>query len=110
MSRQSRILVIDDEAPIRRFLRIVLTAGGLKFLEAERARQGIELAATGAPDAIILDLGLTDMDGKAVIAAIREWSQAPILVLSVRDGESEKIAALDAGADDYVTKLSLLAN
>lgn len=104
MSEAARILVVDDEAPIRRFLKIVLGSGGFDMIEAERGRQGVELAATTAPDAIILDLGLPDMDGKAVIAAIREWSQAPILVLSVRDGEAEKIAALDAGADDYVTK------
>jgi two-component system, OmpR family, KDP operon response regulator KdpE len=99
-----RILVIDDEAPIRRFLRIALAAGGFEVLEAESGKQGIALAATSAPDAIVLDLGLPDIDGKSVISAIREWSQVPILVLSVRDGETEKIAALDAGADDYVTK------
>ena len=101
---QPRILVIEDEAPIRRFLAIVLGAGGFEVLEAERGRLGIERAATEAPDAVLLDLGLPDMDGKAVIAGIRAWSQVPILVLSVRDGEEEKIAALDAGADDYVTK------
>jgi DNA-binding response OmpR family regulator len=100
----ARILVIDDETPIRRFLKIALGSGGFETIEAERGRQGVELAATGGPDAVVLDLGLPDMDGKAVIAAIREWSQVPILVLSVRDGEAEKIAALDAGADDYVTK------
>ena len=99
-----RILVVEDEAPIRRFLAIVLGAGGFEVLEAERGRLGIERAATEAPDAVLLDLGLPDMDGKAVIAGIRAWSQVPILVLSVRDGEEEKIAALDAGADDYVTK------
>ena len=104
MTETPRILVIDDETPIRRFLKIVLGSGGFDMIEAERGRQGVELAATAAPEAIILDLGLPDMDGKAVIAAIREWSMAPILVLSVRDGEAEKIAALDAGADDYVTK------
>jgi DNA-binding response OmpR family regulator len=99
-----RILVIEDEAPIRRFLAIALSAGGFAVIEAERGRAGLERAATEAPDAVLLDLGLPDMDGKAVIAGIREWSQVPILVLSVRDGENEKIAALDAGADDYVTK------
>jgi DNA-binding response OmpR family regulator len=104
MSTSPRILVIDDEAPIRRFLKVVLGTGGFEMLEAGRGREGIEQAATAAPDAIILDLGLPDMDGKAVITAIREWSQTPILILSVRDGEGEKIAALDAGADDYVTK------
>lgn len=104
MSPPARILVIEDDTPIRRFLRIVLESAGHQMLEAERGRLGIERSATEAPDLVILDLGLPDMDGKAVIAAIREWSQVPILVLSVRDGEAEKIAALDAGADDYVTK------
>lgn len=103
-TRPARILIIDDEAPIRRFLRIVLEAAGYAVIEAERGRGGIELAATGAPDAVLLDLGLPDMDGKAVIAGIRDWSSVPIMVLSVRDAEAEKIAALDAGADDYVTK------
>ena len=100
----ARILVVEDDAPIRRFLRIALGSGGYEVAEAERGRQGIELAATSAPDCVVLDLGLPDMDGKAVIAAIRGWSRVPILVLSVRDQEAEKIAALDAGADDYVTK------
>ena len=100
----ARILVIEDDGPIRRFLRIALGSGSYDVTEAERGRQGIELAATSAPDCVVLDLGLPDMDGKAVIAAIREWSRVPILVLSVRDQETEKIAALDAGADDYVTK------
>jgi len=100
----ARILVIEDEVPIRRFLRIAIESAGFTMLEAERGRRGIERAATEAPDLVVLDLGLPDMDGKAVIAAIREWSQVPILVLSVRDAETEKIAALDAGADDYVTK------
>lgn len=100
----ARILVVDDEAPIRRFLAIVLAAGGFDILEADRGRLGIERAATMAPDAVLLDLGLPDIDGKTVIEAIREWSSVPILVLSVRDAEAEKIAALDAGADDYVTK------
>jgi two-component system, OmpR family, KDP operon response regulator KdpE len=100
----ARILVIEDEAPIRRFLRIAIESAGFVMLEAERGRLGIEKAATEAPDLVVLDLGLPDMDGKDVIAAIRGWSRVPILVLSVRDAETEKIAALDAGADDYVTK------
>ena len=99
-----RILVIDDEAPIRRFLKIALGSGGFEVLEAAYGRSGIETAATQSPDVVILDLGLPDMDGKEVIGRIREWSNVPILILSVRDGEAEKIAALDAGADDYVTK------
>lgn len=100
----ARILVIEDEAPIRRFLRIAVESAGFAFTEADRGRLGVEKAATEAPDLVVLDLGLPDMDGKQVIMAIREWSQVPILVLSVRDAETEKIAALDAGADDYVTK------
>jgi DNA-binding response OmpR family regulator len=104
MTSTPRILVIEDEVPIRRFLKIALASGGYDTLEADRGRLGIERAATQAPDLVILDLGLPDMDGKAVIVALREWTNVPILVLSVRDGEAEKIAALDAGADDYVTK------
>ena len=99
-----RVLVIEDEAPIRRFLSIVLGSAGFDVEEAARGREGIERAATSAPDVVVLDLGLPDIDGKVVVTAIREWSQVPILILSVRDAETEKIAALDAGADDYVTK------
>jgi two-component system KDP operon response regulator KdpE len=99
-----RILVIEDETPIRRFLRIAFESADMAMIEADRGRLGIERAATEAPDVVVLDLGLPDIDGKDVIAAIREWSQVPILVLSVRDAETEKIAALDAGADDYVAK------
>jgi two-component system, OmpR family, KDP operon response regulator KdpE len=99
-----RVLVIEDEAPIRRFLRIVMEGAGHAMDEAARGREGIERAATGAPSAVVLDLGLPDMDGKAVIAAIREWSDVPIVVVSVRSAEADIVAALDAGADDYVTK------
>lgn len=99
-----RLLVIEDEAPIRRFLRVILEGAGYVMDEAARGREGIERTATGAPAAVLLDLGLPDMDGKAVIAAIRGWSSVPILVVSVRSAEAEIIAALDAGADDYVTK------
>lgn len=99
-----RILVIEDEAAIRRFLTIILGSAGFAVEEAAHGREGIARAATSAPDVIVLDLGLPDLDGKAVVAAIREWSQVPILILSVRDAEAEKIEALDAGADDYVTK------
>jgi two-component system KDP operon response regulator KdpE len=102
--RTGRVLVVEDEAPIRRYLGIALAAEGHEVIEADRGRTGIDKAATALPDCVILDLGLPDMDGKEVIAAIRDWSRVPILVLSVRDGEAEKIAALDAGADDYVTK------
>lgn len=98
------LLVIEDEAPIRRFLRVILEGAGYVMDEAARGREGIQRAATGAPAAVLLDLGLPDMDGKAVIAAIRGWSSVPILIVSVRSAEAEIIAALDAGADDYVTK------
>ncbi len=104
MSGGARILVIDDEAQIRRFLRVALDAHGYEVLEAGTAREGEGKAATERPDLVILDLGLPDMDGKAVVARIREWSQVPILVLSVRQDEAEKVQALDAGAQDYVVK------
>ncbi|MCZ0961063.1 response regulator [Paracoccus benzoatiresistens] len=99
-----RLLLIEDEAPIRRFLRIVLEGAGHVMDGAARGCEGIERAATGAPSAVVLDLGLPDMDGKAVIAAIREWSDVPIVVVLVRSAEADIVAAPDAGADDYVTK------
>lgn len=99
-----RILVVDDELQIRRFLRIALEAHGFAVVEAGSGREAISFAATESPDLVILDLGLPDMDGKAVVSRIREWSAVPILVLSVRQAEGEKVAALDAGADDYVVK------
>jgi two-component system, OmpR family, KDP operon response regulator KdpE len=100
----ARILVIDDEAQIRKFLRISLNAYGYEVIEAMRGEDGIARCATESPDLVILDLGLPDLDGREVIARIREWSKVPIIVLSVRAAETEKVAALDAGADDYVTK------
>jgi two-component system KDP operon response regulator KdpE len=100
----ARILVIDDEPQIRKFLRISLNAYGYEVIEAVRGEDGVAKCATGAPDLVILDLGLPDLDGQEVIARIREWSKVPIIVLSVRTAESEKVAALDRGADDYVTK------
>jgi two-component system KDP operon response regulator KdpE len=100
----ARILVIDDEPQIRRFLRISLNAYGYEVIEAVRGEDGIGRCATASPDLVILDLGLPDLDGQEVIARIREWSKVPIIVLSVRAGEAEKVAALDHGADDYVTK------
>ena len=99
-----RILVVDDEAPIRRFLRIALEAHGYAVSEAGTARRGLEAAALEGPDLIILDLGLPDRDGKAALAELRSWSEAPVIVLSVRESEGEKVAALDAGAQDYVVK------
>src|ERR1039457_4891052 len=99
-----RILVIDDELAIRRFLHAVLSNGEFSLHEAENGHAGQAAAATGRPDVILLDLGLPDMDGVEVIRRIREWSQVPIIVLSVRDGEDNKVEALDAGADDYLIK------
>jgi len=99
-----RILIVDDEPQIRKFLRISLTAHGFDAIEAVRGQDGIEKCATELPDLVVLDLGLPDMDGQDVIARIREWSEVPIVVLSVRTGEAEKVAALDRGANDYVTK------
>jgi two-component system KDP operon response regulator KdpE len=100
----ARILVVDDEPQIRKFLRISLQAHGYQVIEAARGEEGIAKCATEGPDLVILDLGLPDQDGQRVIARIREWSTLPIIVLSVRAGEAEKVAALDGGADDYVTK------
>lgn len=98
------LLVIDDEKQIRRLLRITLEGEGYKVREAETGQLGLHEVAQQAPDGIILDLGLPDLDGKKVIERLREWSKVPVLVLSVREAEDDKIAALDAGADDYLTK------
>jgi two-component system KDP operon response regulator KdpE len=99
-----RILVVDDEPQIHRFLAPALTAAGYETLRAERGEEALRLAAARAPDAILLDLGLPDMDGHEVLAKLREFTAVPIIILSARDREAEKIAALDAGADDYVEK------
>lgn len=101
---RSRVLIIDDEEQIRRFLRISLSSQGYQVIEAETAGKGLELAATHTPDVIVLDLGLPDADGKSVLSELRQWSTAPVMILSVRATESEKVAVLDAGANDYVTK------
>jgi two-component system KDP operon response regulator KdpE len=97
-------LVIDDEVQIRRLLRVVLESADYQVHEAETATQGLTDAATRRPDVVLLDLGLPDSDGVNVLRRLREWSQVPVIVLSVRDDEEGKVAALDAGADDYVTK------
>jgi len=97
-------LIIDDEVQIRRLLRVVLESAEYSVHEAETATQGLTEAATCRPDAILLDLGLPDGDGVNVLRRLRELSQVPVIVLSVRDDEEGKVAALDAGADDYVTK------
>jgi two-component system KDP operon response regulator KdpE len=100
----ARVLVVDDEPQIRKLLRIGLHAQGYEVIEAGNGQEAIRLASARAPDLVLLDLGLPDLDGRAVIARLREWSEVPIIVLSVRDAETEKVQALDAGADDYVTK------
>lgn len=99
-----RILLVEDEAQIRKFLRISLEAHGYEVLEARLGAQGMDLCANENPDLVILDLGLPDMDGQDFIRAVREWSQVPLIVLSVRSLEDEKVRALDAGANDYMTK------
>lgn len=99
-----RVLVIDDEAPIRRFLKISLEADGFEYLEAGSGQQGLSVAASQRPALIILDLGLPDMDGLSVLKRIREWTDTPVIILTVKDAETEKVALLDAGADDYLTK------
>jgi len=98
------ILIIDDEVQIRRLLKLTLESAGYAVREAENGSLGLNEAAVQRPDAIILDLSLPDLSGIEVLRRLREWSQIPVLILSVRDGEAEKIAALDAGADDYLTK------
>ena len=103
MSEKMRVLVVDDERPIRRFLNASLS-GEYIVLEAATGEEALSMAVSGRPDAILLDLGLPDMDGVDLTRRLREWIQIPIIVVSVRDREDDKIAALDAGADDYLTK------
>lgn len=100
----ARILVVDDEQAIRRFLKVTLDAQGYQVYEADSGKEALQAVPACRPDAMILDLGLPDMEGHEVIRSLREWSPVPIIVLSVREHETEKIAALDAGADDYLTK------
>ncbi len=97
-------LVIDDEVQIRRLLRLALESRGYQVREAAAGRMGLQEAAFHRPDVVLLDLGLPDMDGLEVLKSLREWSEVPVLVLSVRDQEDVKVAALESGADDYVTK------
>ncbi|MBL8133540.1 MAG: response regulator [Anaerolineae bacterium] len=104
MSEGLQVLVIDDEVQIRRFLRISLAGSGYDAHEAADGATGILKAAQLRPDVIILDMGLPDMDGLDVLRRIREWTQTPVIILSVRDSDQDKVAALDAGADDYLTK------
>ena len=98
------ILLIEDELPIRRFLRTSLAAEDFRLVEVETGEQGIRVAAQQPPDLVILDLGLPDIDGQDVLRRLREWLQAPIIILSARDQEKQKVTALDNGADDYLTK------
>ena len=104
MTSQPHILVIDDEAQILRALRTILTAKQFKVSVASRGEEGLTMAAAQPPDLIILDLSLPDMDGVEVCARLREWTQVPIIILSVRESERDKVIALDKGADDYLTK------
>jgi two-component system KDP operon response regulator KdpE len=100
----TRALIVDDEPQIRRFLRTTLTAHGYRVIEASCGREALTLTATEQPALILLDLGLPDMDGLEVIHRLREWSTVPIIVVSVRGQEAQKVGALDGGADDYVSK------
>lgn len=104
MSKSATIIIVEDEAQIRRFLRTTLTSEGYQVIEAETGKQGLAEAATRKPDLIILDLGLPDMDGVEVVKGVRAWSPVPLIILSARSQESDKISALDAGADDYLVK------
>lgn len=99
-----RILVVDDEPAIRRFLHTALAEDQFTLVQAENGHAALAAAVSTKPDVILLDLGLPDLDGVEVISRIRQWSQVPIIVLSVRDREADKVRALDAGADDYLTK------
>ncbi|WP_027134983.1 response regulator [Geminicoccus roseus] len=103
MTRQ-RVLVVDDEAAIHRFLGPALAANGYEVLRADTGEAGLQAIRTRAPDIVVLDLGLPDMDGKDLLRRLRSWSQLPVVVLSARDREVEKIEALDLGADDFVNK------
>jgi two-component system, OmpR family, KDP operon response regulator KdpE len=98
------ILIIEDEAPIRRFLRATLADGGYRFNEAETGQEGLKLAASQPPDLVLLDLGLPDVDGLQIVRQLRDWTSVPVIILSARGQENDKVLALDAGADDYLTK------
>lgn len=104
MNERATALVIDDEPQIRRLLRILLEQEQYRALESDSGRHGLSEIALRRPDVVLLDLGLPDMDGMAVLERLRQWSRVPVLVLSVRDGAEDKVVALDAGADDFVTK------
>ena len=99
-----RILIIDDETQIRRFLRVTLTGHGYVVKDVGTGKAGLDVVAKFSPDLVVLDLGLPDIDGVDVVRQLREWSKVPVIILSVKEQETDKITALDAGADDYVTK------
>ncbi|MFN8207477.1 MAG: response regulator [Bacteroidales bacterium] len=101
---QNLILIIDDEIQIRRLLEITLTANGYKIIESSSGKEGLAMAASHQPDLILLDLGLPDMDGMDIIQRLREWYKKPVIILSVRNSESDIVHALESGANDYLTK------
>ena len=98
------VLLVEDEPQMRRFLRVALEGGGYRYLEASTGEEGLTLAVQHRPDVILLDLGLPDMDGLELMTRLRAWSQTPVIVISARGQETDKIGALDVGADDYLTK------
>lgn len=104
MDNKPYILVVEDDKPIRNFITASLKAQGFNYMETDKGREGIALSMSHKPDLIILDLGLPDMDGIDVITKVREWSKVPIIIVSARENERQKIEALDKGADDYLTK------
>jgi two-component system KDP operon response regulator KdpE len=104
VSTEPLVLIVDDEMPIRRFLRVSLVGEGYRVVEAATASEALDQIAAQRPDVVVLDLGLPDRDGVEVIREVREWSPVPIVVLSVRDRDHDKVAALETGADDYLTK------
>lgn len=102
--KAARVLIIDDERAIRRMLRVSLESEGYQVVEAESGEEGLVLAANTRPELILLDLGLPDLGGEVVLRRLREWSKVPVIILTVRDRDADKVELLDAGADDYVTK------
>jgi two-component system KDP operon response regulator KdpE len=104
MTHEPLILIVDDERPMRRYLVTLLDGSGFRTLEAGTGREGLTLAASHRPDLVLLDLGLPDVDGLEVVRSLREWTEVPIIVVSAREQERDKVQALDAGADDYLTK------
>jgi two-component system, OmpR family, KDP operon response regulator KdpE len=104
MSQDPKILLVEDQSAMRRFLRSALAIRGYQVIEAQTGTEGLQLAASHLPDLVLLDLGLPDIDGIEVVQRLREWAEAPIVILSARGQEREKVQALDAGADDYLTK------